>query len=157
MPMADDKTITAWLVVDWRDGSHRTRKSKPSQRELGTNELLTKVEIDVEVPDVDIPTLAAKIDVPEPRVYAATLDALSDDELPDWTDTANDVIDGEMVAIEQASGGDLDRVIDSITVQTLKQTPGRPDPDLVEQYVQDTVASIRDGQDTADAKAEPDP
>jgi len=149
-----DKTITAWLIIDWRDGSHRTRQSKPKTSELATNELMTKVEIDVSVPDVDVPTLSAKIDVPEPRVYAATMDALDDDDLPDWTDTANDVIDSEMIAIEQASSGDLDRIVESMVAQTLMQSPGRPEPELVQDYIADMVDQIRDGQAKADGKAD---
>ena len=64
-----EKTIKGWIVIDWKEGTHRTRKSKPGS--LGTNELLAKL-------------------VPEPQVHAATLEALDDEELPDWTDTAKD-------------------------------------------------------------------
>ncbi|MFW6434826.1 MAG: hypothetical protein ACOCY1_00450, partial [Halovenus sp.] len=113
-----EKSITGWLIVDWRNGSHRTRKSKPKQSELGANELLAELEIDVHVPDVEVPTLSAKIDVPEPRVHAATLDALADDDLPEWTEAANNAIDSEELAIKQAANGDLDRIIDSITMRT---------------------------------------
>ena len=138
------KTITAWLVVDWRDGSHRTRKSKPSQSDLGTNELLTKIEIEVSVPDVDVPTLSAKIDVPEPRVYAATMEALDDADLPDWTDTANDELDAEADAIETATDDERQRVVDSIVARTLMNAPGRPDPTLVREYVDDMAGQLRD-------------
>jgi hypothetical protein len=151
--MSDDKTITAWLIIGWRDGSHRTRQSKPTGSELGTNELLTKVEVDVSVPDVDVPTLAAKIDVPEPRVYAATMDALDDDDLPDWTDTANDQITQDEVAIDQADDGDLDRIVDSIVARTLMHAPGRPDPDIIQDYVVDMVYQVRDPLDDVDADA----
>jgi len=47
-----EKTIKGWIVIDWKEGTHRTRKSKPGS--LGTNELLAKLSIDVEIPDVDV-------------------------------------------------------------------------------------------------------
>jgi len=141
--MTKEKTITAWLIIDWRNGSHRTRKSRPDHKQLGTNELLTKVEIDVTVPDIDVPTLSAKIDVPEPRVHAATMDALSDDDLPEWTETANDEIDADDAAIRQADDNELLRIQESITARTLMNAPGRPDPDLVSGYVGDLIAEIR--------------
>lgn len=138
-----EKTITGWLVVDWRDETHRTRQSKPSQSELGANELLAELEIDVTVPEVDVPTLAAKIDVPEPRVHAATMEAVADEDLPDWTEPANEAIDAEELAIKQAPDGDLDRIIDSIVVQTLEDAAGYPDPELVKEYVEETVREMR--------------
>jgi len=142
--MADrGKNIRAWLIIDWRSGDHRTRKQKPSQSELGTNELLTKINIDVSVPDIDVPTLSAKIDVPEPRVYAATMEALDDDNLPDWTVAANDVIDNDTRIIKEADPDDLDRITDSLVARTLLSAPGRPDAQLVRDYVGDMVAQIR--------------
>jgi len=140
-----EKTITGWLVVDWRDGSHRTRKSKPKKSELGANELLAELNIDVHVPEVDVPTLAAKIDVPEPRVHAATMEAVSEEDLPDWTEAASAAIDQEKVAIRQAANGDLQRIVDSITMRTLEDAPGYPDPELVKEYVGDAVRELREG------------
>lgn len=144
--MADNKTITAWLVVDWQSGQHRTRQSKPKHSELGTNELLTKIEIEVSVPDVDVPTLAARIDVPEPRVYAATMEALSDEEMPNWSDAANDVIESEELAIEQAPDGELERLVDSMVTRTLMSAPGLPDPELVKEYIEGAVLEMREGE-----------
>lgn len=87
--MTREKTITGWLVVDWKQDSHRTRKSKPDS--LGTNELLVKISIIVTVPEMDVPDLALEVDVPEPQVRAAALEAPHEDELPDWSDTATEL------------------------------------------------------------------
>lgn len=143
--MSETKTITAWLIIDWRDGGHRTRKSRPKQSDLGTNELMTKVNVEINVPDIDVPTLSAKIDVPEPRVHAATLDALADEDLPEWTETADAQIEADDVAIRQAGDGDLRRIQESIVARTLIEAPGRPDPELVGDYVERIVAEIREG------------
>lgn len=64
-----EKTIDGWLVVDWKQGTHRTRQSKPKQSELGSTELLAELSVHVTVPEVDIPTLAVEIDVPEGKPY----------------------------------------------------------------------------------------
>lgn len=139
-----EKTIDGYLVVDWKDGTHRTRQSKPSRSELRTNELLAELEIDVTIPDVDVPTLALEIDVPEPQVFAATLDALADEDLPDWAETANEVVDREQLAIEHADGGDVENLIDRLTARTLIEDPGRPDAEIVREYIDDVVEELRE-------------
>lgn len=137
------KTIKQWLIIDWKTGNTRTRKSKASQSELGTNELQAKIDIEVNVPEVDIPSLALEIDVPEPQVYAATLEAIDDEDLPDWAESANEVIEQDRVAIQNAADGDLDRIAESLTARTLLETPGRPDPEHVRDYILEMVYQMR--------------
>ena len=52
MANSKTKTISAYAVIDWRKGSTRTRKSKPKQSELGTNELLAELKFKVRIPEV---------------------------------------------------------------------------------------------------------
>lgn len=137
-----EKTITAWLVVDWRDGSTRTRKSKPKASELGANELLSEVSIDVTVPEIDVPTLKARVDVPEPRVHAAELDALAPEDLPDWTDTADELIEANADRIADGAGRDI---ITELVGAVVLDAPGRPDPDLVREYCRDQIIVGDDG------------
>jgi len=138
-----DKKITGWLIVDWKDGSHRTRQSKPSKGELTANELTAKLSVDVSVPEVEVPTLAVEIDVPEPQVYAATLEALDNEDLPDWSDAANDKVEGNRVAFEQAdSAPEWKQAVDETTVDTLREAQGRPDVDNVREYVERTAQRI---------------
>jgi len=138
-----DKKITGWLIVDWKDGSHRTRQSKPSKGEPTANELTAKLSVDVSVPEVEVPTLAVEIDVPEPQVYAATLEALDNEDLPDWSDAANDKVEGNRVAFEQAdSAPEWKQAVDETTVDTLRVAQGRPDVDNVREYVERTAHRI---------------
>lgn len=131
-----DKTLSGWLVVDWKEGNHRTRMSKPSVGELGTNELVAELAIDVTVPEVEVPTLAVEIDVPEPQVYAATLQALDDSDLPDWSNVANDKVEANRVAFEQAGNAtEWEAAVDTATVDALRETPGRPEVENVREYV----------------------
>lgn len=140
-----EKSINGWLVVDWKSGQHRTRKSKPKQSELGNNELLAKLAIDVTIPKVDIPTLAVDIDVPEPQVYAATIEALGEDELPDWTDAVHEVVEN-YGGLEKAYAERPDS-IDIITSKTMLEVNTRPNPQKVWDYVHELVTENGVGAD----------
>jgi hypothetical protein len=149
-----DKTVTAWLVVDWKSERVKARKTEPHISELGTNELKAKVDADVSVPDVDVPTLSLEINVPEPRVYAATLEAIDDEDLPEWADVALETVDDTRVAFESAGNApEWKTVVDEVTVDVLRDAPGRPDVENVRDFV-DTTA--RDAHDV-DAPDEVDP
>lgn len=131
--MATDKTIGGWLVVDWRKGQHRTRKSKPKASELGKNELLARLKINVTIPEVEVSTLAVDIDVPEPHVQSAILEALSDEELPDWTDVVAEQV--EAFGGVDAAKTEWPNSRDIITGRSLVEMNVRPDPQKVQDYV----------------------
>lgn len=144
--MTQEKTITGWLVVDWKKEQHRTRKSKPSATDLGSNELLAELKVNVSVPDVDVPTLAVDIDVPEPQVFAATMEALDDEDLPDWTDAANDVVNDHADAIQDVTSQAEQRdLVDTLTTRTLLSVNTRPEPDQVRRYVDQMVHRVANG------------
>jgi len=131
----NDKEIRQYLIIDWKDETTRTRKSKPTASDLGTNEVYAELEIDVHIPEVDVATIAAKVDVPEARVEAANLQALSDEELPDWTDTATEVFEnvgGDYLATD---GYNTNDVVDIVTARALTEMSTRPDPEKVQDYV----------------------
>jgi hypothetical protein len=138
-----EKTISGWIVVDWRKGKHRTRQSKPKASELGSNELLAKLSIDVHVPEVEVPELAVEIDVPEPHVRAATLEALDEEQLPGWADVANELIPSTIPDDPEAFENEVNRV----TVRTLTEANTRPDPDAVREYVDETMRSVAGGEE----------
>lgn len=85
------KEIKGYLIVNWKDESHRSRKSRPNASELGANEVVVELDLSVDVPEVETETLAAEIEVPPAKIHTATLDALGSDDLPAWTETATDV------------------------------------------------------------------
>ena len=158
--MTETKTIAGWLIVDWKQGSHRTRQSEPSAAELGANELLADLKVNVTVPEVDVPTLAVDIDVPEPQVYAATLDALDEDDLPDWTDAATDVVTARRDDIQAAAPtgedqvGHWDDLLGSLTLQAVQDAPGRPEVNRVREYVDRLARRVLEGHDPADPATE---
>jgi hypothetical protein len=140
--MMADKTIKAYAVIDWRNESVKARKTKPNHSELGSNELMAILKFPVTIPDVDIPTLAAEIEVPEPMVHSATLEALEDREMPDWATTADEVISNHLDALREAANPGP--VIDTVVLETLRDARGRPKIENVEEYVKQAVAEIED-------------
>jgi hypothetical protein len=138
-----EKTISGWLVVDWRKGKHRTRQSKPKASELGSNELLAKISIDVHVPEVEVPELAVEIDVPEPHVRAATLEALDEEQLPGWADVANEAIPSTI----PDDPSEFQNEVNRITVRTLTEAATRPDPEAVRAYVDETMRAVAGGEE----------
>jgi hypothetical protein len=137
--------------VDWKHGSHRTRKSKPDS--LGTNELLAKLSIDLTLPEVDVPELALQIDVPEPQVHAATLEALDEDELPDWSDTAHGIVTNHEDRIRDCDDAlEAQNLVDQLTARALFEVQRRPDPKTVRHHVQQLVKRLYDGQEVDDGE-----
>lgn len=135
-----DKTITGWLVVDWRNESHRTRKSKPGATDLGANEVLAKLDVKVTIPEVDVPTLGVAVDVPEPQVHAATLEALDDEAMPDWTDAAAEIVaEHDQRIWEAAPGAETERLVDELTTAVLVAVKTRPPAERVREYVLELV------------------
>jgi len=69
--------IHNWLIIDWQNGSTRTRKSEPDPSSLGTHEIATEVHLDLVIPEVDVDNLTARVEVPQPRVEATELEDLA--------------------------------------------------------------------------------
>jgi hypothetical protein len=149
-----NKTIDGWLVIDWKNETHRTRKSKPSASELGANELVAELDIDVTIPEVETATLPLQVEVPEPQVQSAELSALSAEELPDWTAVADERLadrDDDLEATEQAH--EIASIVKKVVAETLLDAPGRPDPERVEEYVHQAVmADVEESVDPQEAK-----
>lgn len=141
-----EKTISGYAVIDWRKGKVRARKTKPKSKELGSNELLAKLKFKVNIPEVDVPTLAAEIEVPEPMVHSATLEALDDRDMPDWASVADERIGEDMELLRESEGSEYENAINGVVLDTLREAPGRPKIEQVEEYVKQTVAEIEEAR-----------
>lgn len=136
----ETKTFRQWLILDWKTGSSRTRKSEPTASDLGANEILAELAVDVVIPKIDVPTLQLTAEVPEPNVYQAELNALDADDLPDWTDAADEAIAQNADRIKSAEPADLNMLAGHITTCAIEEAPGRPPIDVVREYVQSEIA-----------------
>jgi len=149
---AREETIENWLILNWKEGTTRTRKSEPDQRKLGTHEIATRLRIDVHIPEVDIPELAARVEVPGPQVATAVLDDVDEDDLPDWTDTAADVVSEKREAFLDVEDSDRGReawnaLVNEVALDVLKDAPGRPDVDSVRKVVDHMGEQVLNGND----------
>lgn len=127
-----EHTITNWLVIDWKAESTRTRKSKPSQTDLGTNELATKLTLDVEIPEVEVDELRAKVKVPKPRVEKTALEDIDDENAPGWVDVADEVVDDYLESLDNF-GDWMDHRADAI-LEVVEHSPEVVDVEAVRDY-----------------------
>lgn len=143
-----EKQITGWLIIDWKTGKHRSRQSKPEYSELGKNELLAKLTINIRIPEVEEASLAVEIDVPQPMIRQAVLEALDEEDLPGWTDAVADVVREYEASAEfdiDADDPHLGQLADAITTQALMRIESRPDPKAVREYTYDFISEMRGG------------
>lgn len=136
---AREETIKNWLIINWKQGSTRTRKSKPEPSSLGTHELATSLTLNVTIPEVDVPELVADVDVPQPRVEASELSDLEVEDSPDWMDVADAVVD------DNPDANPLDE-IDRLAVTVLEDAPNRPDVAEVKHYLQTQLRELNRGE-----------
>jgi len=134
-----EETIENWLVINWREGTTRTRKSKPDPSSLGTHEISTSLTLNVTIPEVETPELRADVEVPQPRVEASELSDLEAEDSPDWMDVADEVVDDNHEA-------DPYDEVDRLVVSVLEDAPGRPDVDEVKRYLQTQLREVHRGE-----------
>jgi len=137
---AREEQIKNWLVINWRQGTTRTRKSKPDPTKLGTHELVTTLTLNVTIPEVDVPELRADVEVPQPRVEASELSDLEVEDSADWMDVADDVVD------ENPDADPYDEV-DRLVVSVLEDAPDRPDVTEVRRYIQNQLREAYRGEE----------
>lgn len=131
-----EKTIDGWLVFNWKEGSHRTRQSEPD--DLGTYEITTPLRITVEIPDVDVPELAAKVRVPVPRVQTAALASLDDEDFPDWSDVAEEYLETYAEQFQAATDlSEVDDLVDKLTTNVLLDFDGLAEAKNVHDFLED--------------------
>jgi len=136
---AREETIKNWLIINWREGNTRTRKSKPDASSLGTHELATSLTLNVTIPEVDVPELVADVEVPQPRVEASELSDLEAEDSPDWLDVADEVVD-------ENPDSDLFEDIDTLVVSVLEDAPGHPGPSEVKRYLRNQLRQRQRGE-----------
>jgi hypothetical protein len=136
-----EKEIRNWLVINWQDGSTRTRKSKPSASSLGTHELATELTLDIHIPEVDVDELRARVEVPKPRVEQTALNDVDAEDAPDWMDVADERIQAFINDHGRDWAAFRER-FDSMVVSVLTDAPTRPPVEDVRDYLRQTVREV---------------
>ncbi|QPL12259.1 hypothetical protein HrrHc1_190 [Halorubrum phage Hardycor1] len=139
-----EKTFAGYLIVDYRDDDLRFRKTRPSRGERSPSEYPLKVEVTAEVPEYDVPTLSADLNVPEAQVRAAaTEDLLDDANRPEWHDLVDDGLEHFPNRVHEAKKDpqavEFDDAVSTIVGYVLRNADGYPDPDEVEQAVENAI------------------
>lgn len=130
-----EKTIEGFLVFNWKDGSHRTRKSPPES--TGTYEIATPFELEVEIPEIEVPEIAAKVQVPQPIVQTAVVESIDEEDFPEWSDHADKQLAAYEGAIVSAEGlAEVDELVERLTTKTLLEYEGMVDAENVRRYLE---------------------
>jgi hypothetical protein len=85
MTDAETETFEGYLILDWRSGEQRQRKTEPT--DLAPHQLAIPYSIDVDVPEVTVPTIEAAIEVPEAEVEQSIVEETR--ELADECETGD--------------------------------------------------------------------
>lgn len=128
-----ESTIKYWLVFDWKDEDVRARKTKPSRSDLGTNELLVQGELTVRKPEIEVPTLATELDIPEARIRRVAADGMQTDaDEPGWYATVDEVLEQNPDLIEKEDPN-------AATILVMKEDPGSPPVEAVGDRVREQM------------------
>ena len=143
----EKKRISGYLKVDWKGEKISGRKTMPNASELGANELVVPVEIDVAIPKPEVPTLQVNVEAPHARVEAGELEQIPADEQPGWTNIADQLLADRSEEIENSDDVDtLEQIEQTVTAKTLIDAPGRPQAQQVSDYAHESIMEIVNAQ-----------
>jgi len=143
------ETYSGYLIVDWRDDNLRYRKTRPDKSDRGPTEYPVRVEVEVEVPEYDIPTLATELSVPESKVRevaAADVTGIVEGG-PAWHETVEQALDhyaDEAHALDPQST-EFDDLVSTCVGYILRRADGLPPVDKVENKVETALTAVAEG------------
>lgn len=148
MTETNTKTYNGYLIVDWRDDDLRFRKTKPSKDDRGPTEYPVEVEVEVEVPEFDIQTLAAELTVPEAQIrQAVASDLLAETSTPEWHAAGDRALDHYA---DEAHGMDprtteFDDLVSTAVGYAMRNADGLPPVERVEEHITNALAVVANG------------
>lgn len=75
------RSYSGYLIVDWRDAKSsndvRFRKTEPT--DPAPHEVTIPVSVDVTVPEVDVPSIMAEVEIPAPEVEEVVRSDIEDE------------------------------------------------------------------------------
>jgi hypothetical protein len=139
------KTYSGYLIVDWRDDDLRFRKTRPSKKNRGPTEYPVAVEIEVAVPEFDVPTLAAELSVPEAQVRQTAASAVyAEGESPDWHETVENALDHFAAEAHglNPSETEFDDLVSTAVGYVMRRGNGLPPVEDVEKRIETRLAEV---------------
>lgn len=117
------KKLNYYLVVNWQKERISARKTKKDN--LGPYELQIEADLEIDIPDVDVPVISEQLEVPQPTVNRIAQEAIFEEEFPDWYETVED-------CIARATPDHSDY---EVLGWAMEDTKGVPNPDEVLDYI----------------------
>lgn len=147
--MSETRTYDGYLLVDWRDDDLRFRKTKPTKSERKPTEYPVEVSVEVEVPEYDVPTLAAELSVPEAQVKRAAHDDLLDaGAVPEWHGALDDALDhfGDEARRTSPQNVEFDDLVSKVVGYVMRKAEGYPDAEAVETEAREALRDAAEGE-----------
>lgn len=145
-----EKDLDVWLVIDWKNDQIRARKTDPGG--TGPYEIAIPTAITVRVPEVDVPTLEAEVEVPRPKVERVETEQRDReaDEPPwmEYVEEAKDHPDARGAVVEAVESGQPSSewrvAVNAIVGVVLRHADGAPDPERVEKAARGCLEAWRE-------------
>lgn len=128
-----EKTLDYYLVLDWQAEKITARKTEPDS--TGPYQVVIPVEMEVQVPEPDVPTLSAEVQIPEAQVHRAVSESLYDEDYPAWMETVDSIISQTEDHLA-ATPEDVNRILGEAMIEA----PGAPDPQEVRSHIQERLS-----------------
>lgn len=127
-----EKELSAYLIVNWKDETLKSRKTEPDDTNLSPYEIAIPASVTVVVPEVEIPEIAARVEVPRPNVESGLLEDAAWEGDPDaWKEVADDLLDGAF----KREGEVNDDTVMQLVGRTLTTADVPADPTRVKHYL----------------------
>lgn len=144
--MSDEtKTLKTYLVVNWKEETLRTRKTKPDNKNKSPFEFVIPINIDVTVPDFELEPLEGHIEVPRVAVESGLRASDAEHVQPDdWQHEAD-----QRVRDAAENGAEYNyETVYRLVGEVLTDVDVYPDPVAVKQYVSSEYSrALRDRDD----------
>jgi hypothetical protein len=142
------RTYNGYLIINWHDDDLRFRKTTPSKSDHAPTEYSVEVEIDVAVPEFDVPTLAAEFKVPEAQVrQTAASEVYAEGEPDGWHETVEDALDhfaAEAHGLDP-SQTEFDDLVSTAVGYVMRRGEGLPPVAEVEEVIEERLENVANG------------
>ena len=65
------KHTKSYIIYNYRDDNLKMRKTKPSRNDISPYAVAMKLDLEVEVPEMEIPDIKQRVEIPEPEIRKA--------------------------------------------------------------------------------------
>jgi hypothetical protein len=139
------KSYSGYLIVDWRDDEVRYRKTRPDAAQRGPTEYPIELSLEVEVPEFEMPELAATMSVPEPQVRETVAEELLESGAsPEWMHKVDRAVEhfGDEAAGLDPNETAFDDLVSKATGYVVRRAEGYPPVEQVEDELETVLGNI---------------